>query len=156
MKKSIIVLSALFLFGCSDRDSDDVSKWLNYHFSEEPKACAYVFYDVKGAPALELKDQTINFNFDKQNIITTSSPIDFGWKSENKPGIKIFNYYNSDGSKIPEEEVPASATGATTIDDAEYDFTEIHFNDKEECFSDDSFENNEIFVELIEKIYKNN
>ncbi|MEO4054787.1 hypothetical protein [Solibacillus sp. CAU 1738] len=154
MKKSLILLSALCLFGCSDRESDDVAKQVNYHFSAEPKACAYVFYEVEGAPALELEDRNLNFRFDDQNIITTSSPLDFGWESKESAGIKTYNYYNSEGTKIAEEEIPTSVTGAVTVDDVEHDFTEIHFNDKEECFSDDSAENNKIFSELIEKIYK--
>lgn len=153
MKKSLILLSALCLFGCSDKSSDGLAKEINYHFSEELKACAYVFYDVKGAPALELKDQNIDFNFDEQNIFKTSSPAEFGWKSKDKPGIKTTNYYNSDGSKIADEAAPIELTGATTVDGIERVFTEIHFNDKEECFSDDSFENNKSFSELLEKIY---
>lgn len=158
MKKSLIIFSTLFLFGCSDKSADEVAKQVNYHFSEKSKACAYVFYDVKGALALKLEDRNLNLHFDNQNIISTSSPIDFGWKSAETPGIKTFNYYNSDGSKIADEEIPTAVTGATKINesDREYDFTEIHFNDKEECFSDDSFENSEIFAELIEKVYKNN
>lgn len=155
MKITLILLSTLlFLFGCSDRDSDEVAKQVNYYFSSEPKTCAFIFYNVEGAPTLKLEDRDLNHRFDDQNIILTSSSIDFGWTSEDRSGFRPYNYYKSDSSKITdEEEIPKEFTGGVTVDNIDRDYTVIHFNDKEECFSDDSTEDFNIFSELVKSIY---
>lgn len=78
--ETIYLAFYIFFFGCSDRDKGEIAKQENYYLSDE--ACAFIFYDVEGAPPLEIKNRTINYHFDERNILTTSSPYHFGWESE--------------------------------------------------------------------------
>ena len=157
MHKLFILFSVFILFGCSDRKIDEVAKEFNFYLSENKTACAFIFYDVEGTPALTIEDRIVSYHFNDENILTTSSPPDFGWKSKETSGFKPFNYYNGDGSFITnEEDKPMLYTSATTVDGVERHYTLLHFNDQEECFSDDSFEDNDITLDLVRKIYGTN
>ena len=153
----IFTVVALFLFGCSDRDRDEIAKEFNFYFSANETACAFIFYDVEAAPALTIENRIVNYDFDEQNILITSSQLDFGWQSKEASGFKTFNFYNTDGQLITnEDEKPPYFTGGVTVDGVERTYNVIHFNDREECFVDDSFENTEIFFDLVRKIYAKN
>lgn len=154
MKRLTILFVIFFLLGCSDRNGNEISKVNNHYFSDET-ACAFIFYDVEGAPELTIQDRTIDYRYGEQNILATSSPLDFGWASEEASGYRTLNFYKSDGLKIPLAEEPPIFTGGIDVDGIEYTYTVIHFNDREECFSNDINENNEIFTELVRKIYNN-
>lgn len=149
MKKYLLFLPFLFLFGCNDYASIS-----NYNFSDSQNACAFIFYNVQDTPALVLENKTVNYDFNDENIIATSSSADFAINKFNG-GFSTHNYFNADGSKIDLENEPPFFTGYKTIDETEYIYNVIHFNDKEECFSSDPFEDDKIFTELINKIYKN-
>ena len=153
----IFTVVALSLFGCSDRDRDEIAKEFNFYFSANETACGFIFYDVEEAPALTIENRIVSYNFDEQNILSTSSPIDFGWKSRENPGFAEFNFYNGDRELIiNEEEKPSYATGRITVDSEEHIFTMLHFSDREECFSDDLTEESERFFDLIRKTYAKN
>lgn len=55
-----------------------------------------------------------------------------------------------------EDEKPRQFTGSITVDDIERTYSVFHFNDREECFSNDYSEDTEIFFELVRKIYAKN
>ena len=154
MKKYFILLSIVFLFGCSDRDSDSVATQVNYHFSADETACAFIFYNVEDASPLTIKDNIIDYHFDQRNIITTSSSYDFGWKSKETSGFRSTNYYKADKSKINEDDI-AAANGSYTLEGIEHQFQVFHFNfnKQEECLSSDSSEDDSLFRKLIEEIY---
>lgn len=82
MKKLFLLFSIVFLFGCSDRPSSEIAKEVNYYFSEDETACAFIFYDVEDAPALTIRERVVYYHFGEQNILATSSPLDFGWSSK--------------------------------------------------------------------------
>lgn len=153
MKKYFIVFSILFLFGCNDRDSDDIASEVNYYFSSNDSFCAPIFYDVKNAPPLTIKDNVIDYHFDHQNLLTTSSSYDFGWKSKENSGFRTTNYYKEDGSRINENEI-TSVNGSYTLEDIEYHYDIFQYKGQEECFS--SEEDSLLLQNLIEKIYKKN
>ena len=70
-------------------------------------------------------------------------------------GFKSFNFYNSDGSLITnEDDKPNLNTTTTTVDGIERHYTLLDFKDQAECFSDDSFEDTDITFNLLRKIYK--
>jgi len=159
MKKLVILFAVFFLFGCSDRKIDEIAKEFNFYFSENNISCAFIFYDVEGAPALTIEDRIVDYHFNNENILITSSPQDFGWKSKETSGFKPFNYYNGDGSLITnEEDKPMIYTGSATVDDVERHYSLLDFNDQAECFPTDSFEQNEIemIFNLVRKIYGTN
>ena len=156
MNKFLLLFSPLLiLVGCSGIPSDDVASEINYHFSENQTACAFIFYDVEDAPPLTMEDRVIDYHFNDQNIITTSSSVDFGWKSEENSGSHDKNFYKADGSEIGQNNLPVF-NGGYTLNDTEYNFQVIHFNDQEECFAPDSVENDSLFKELIQEIYNLN
>lgn len=132
MKKLFMLLSVTFLFGCSDRNRNEIATLENYYLSDE--ACAFIFYEVEGAPPLEIKDRTINYHFDERNYITTSSSYDFGWATEESSGFRHQNFYRADGSAIPMGEEPQTYNGGKTIDNIERSYEFIHVDSKQGCF----------------------
>ena len=149
IKKFLLFLPALFLVGCGD-----YANTANYHFAENQNSCAFIFYDVEGAAPLVIEDKTVEYNFDENNIITTSSPPDFSLNKINR-GFREHNYFIADGSKLEGEEEPHFFTGSKVVHDKERIYHLFNFNDTEECFSNDIDEDNEIIRELFERIYKN-
>lgn len=149
MKKYLLFLPFLFLFGCND-----YANTANYHFAENQNSCAFIFYDVEGAAPLIIKDKTVEYNFDANNTITTSSPPDFSLNKINR-GYRTHNYFLADGSKLEFEEEPAFFTGSKVVHGKERIYDLFNFNSSEECFSNDIDEDNEIIRELFENIYKN-
>lgn len=154
-KFSLLFLTLLILVGCSGIPSDNVASEMNYHFSENQTGCAFIFYDVEDAPPLTMENRVIDYHFNDENIITTSSSADFGWKSEEDSGFHDKNFYKADGSELGQNNLP-TFNGSYTLDGTEYDYQVIHFNGQEECFASDSSENNKLFIDLLEKIYKKN
>lgn len=149
MKKYLLFLPFLFLSGCND-----YANTANYHFAENQNSCAFIFYDVEGAAPLIIKDKTVEYNFDANNTITTSSPPDFSLNKINR-GYRTHNYFLADGSKLEFEEGPAVFTGSKVVHGKERIYHLFNFNSSEECFSNDIDEDNEIIRELFENIYKN-
>lgn len=157
MKKLCIILPLILLFVCNTKDTTDVARKINYYFPENKTACAFVFYDVEAAPALTIKDHVVDYHLNEENILTTSSPSDFGWASEKFSGPRHVYFFNSDGSQIMDEDkMPLLSNGSVEVDGIERHYDGLHFSDKEECFSDDSFEDFDIFSELVREIYKEN
>lgn len=156
MKKFLIFTCTLILFGCSVKDNDEIAKKMNYYFSEDDATCAYIFYDVPGAPPLKIEDQTIHHYFDERNILATSSPSDFGWKSEESTVYKA-SYFKSDGSKVENEDDIFFGNGGQTVDGVEYSYQSFKLKDtdgKDACPSIDSSEDNPSLPSLIKEIYK--
>ena len=149
MKKYLLFLPFLFLFGCND-----YANTANYHFAENQNSCAFIFYDVEGAAPLIIKDKTVEYNFDANNTITTSSPPDFSLNKINR-GYRSHNYFLADGSKLEFEEEPAFFAGSKVVHGKERIYHLFNFNSSEECFSNDIDEDDEIIRELFENIYKN-
>lgn len=157
MKKLSILFFICFLSACGGRDTTDAAKELNYYSSADETACAFVFYGVEGAPPLTIQDHVVDYRFGRQNIFPTSSPSNFGWASEEFSGARHVNFYNSEGVQITnEEERPLLFNGSIAVDDIERDYDVLHFNDREECFTNDSFKDFSIFSELVREIYKEN
>lgn len=135
MKKRFLLISILFLFGCSDRPANQIAIEENYYFSNNETACAFIFYEVEGAPALEIENGVIHYYFDDWNIITTSSPYDFGWRSKEDGGWRDVHYYRQDGTKI--EEITNFGNGTVIYNDVEYDYASFYFGEQP-CFSKDT------------------
>lgn len=157
MKKISILFAALLLVGCSDRSKDEIAEQMNYYFSENETACAFIFYDVEGAEPLKIEDGIVNHHFDGKNLLLTSSPSDFGWKSKKTAGFSSTDYYIGDQLLPVEEEAEIRQfSGGIEVDGADRSYSVHHFNDREECFAKDSSENTEIFFGLVSEIYKKN
>lgn len=140
---------ALILTGCND-----YANTANYYFAENDNTCAFIFYDVEGAAPLVLEDKTVDYKFNEDNIIITSSPPNFSLNKINR-GFREHNYFLADGSKLEYEEEPGFFTGSKVVHGKERIYNLFNFTNKEECFSDDLNEEYKITRELIEKVYKN-
>lgn len=66
---------------------------MNYYFPKDFKGCAMVFYNVANSPSLEFKDGNINYHFDNNGMLMTSSPEDFGWEGRKNSGFHKSNFY---------------------------------------------------------------
>lgn len=154
MKKiGVLFLSMAVLFGCSDRPSNEIAKESNFHLSEIETSCAFIFYDVPDSPPLKLDNRVLNHPFDEENILTTSSTYDFGWKNKDTGGFKTFNYYNADGSKVEAGQEPFYSNGTISIDGKEYQHALLKFDENKNCFSEDDYEDYRLTTDLIRKVY---
>lgn len=152
MKKLIkLIPMTLLLLGCSDKPSEDIAKEVNYYFSNKETACAFIFYEVAGASPLKIEEHVIDYHFDENNIIKTSSSYDFGWKSKETGGFRGTHYYKQDGSKI--DDIFNFGNGSFIHNETEYDYASFYLSG-EPCFSKDGDEENKQFENLIKKIYK--
>jgi len=151
MKKIFILAFTLSLFGCSN--SDEISKVKNYYFSENATNCAYIFYNVEGAEPLTMKERTVNYHFNEQNIITTSSSYNFGWKYEDGSGPNEVHYFKGN-TKLEGKVDINSAKGSYTLEGVEYHYEELYLDKTAtSCFSEDTAEDNESFRNLIKNIF---
>lgn len=84
--------------------------------------CAYVLYNVEGAPELTLEEGTIKHRFNNQGISITSSPESFGWpdKDEGSGPIQLtYQYVDENGfitESIPIEEIHNQNLGSRDVD----------------------------------------
>lgn len=89
---------------------------MNYYFPEDFHGCAIIFYDIPNAPPLQLINREINYYFDENGILLTSSPQDFGWEGKKYSGGYKANYYRG-YELIDHEEVIFSALGEVEYPD---------------------------------------
>ncbi|MFL0364595.1 DUF6843 domain-containing protein [Pseudobacillus sp. 179-B 2D1 NHS] len=68
------------------------------------KGCAAIVYDVKSAPALEIKDKSITYRFNNEGVLYTSSPSDFAWEGEGSSDFHETSYVYVDekGKQVSE------------------------------------------------------
>lgn len=140
----------LLLTGCtqSSKHFDEA----NYYFSSNETACAYIFYNVPDAPVLKIENRIINHHFDEDNLLLTSSPEHFGWNNEDDSGFHKMNYYQGD-QQMSEQEIFAS-TGAYQYEGGpEFHFMTLQFDVSHDCLAEDNFEHNDLFKELLERVY---
>ncbi|WAA13381.1 DUF6843 domain-containing protein [Fervidibacillus halotolerans] len=83
---------------------------MNYYLPEGFQGCAYVFYNVESEPPLTLKDGVIDYHFNEDGILLTSSPPDFGWEGRDSSGFYQANYYSGD-RLMDKEEITFSSLG---------------------------------------------
>jgi hypothetical protein len=133
MKK--ITTTTLFLFflvvigGCSSMQEKKIREEVLL-----PKGyqggCSYIVYDVKDAPELELKDDTIIYNLNDNGVLATSSPEHFGWDNkETSPNLDRHYYYvnkNNDKEEISLDNIQHEGNGATSKEGTE-EITFRHF-----------------------------
>jgi hypothetical protein len=118
MKKLLISTAAAVVLGGG-------GYWLysNQPYDEEYlipkgfKGCVYIVYNVQGAPPLKVIDHTILYKFDKDGVLVTSSPEDFGWEGKEHSGFFEARYFYIDenGKKIAE--IPQEMIGQTVLGD---------------------------------------
>lgn len=147
MKRFLLVPLCL-LAACAPQSPVNVE---HFHM-KSGTACAHIFYDVPDAPPLEIVDKEIDYVFDEDNMLYTSSPITFGWATEDDSGARKHMFY-VDGEKI-EEQLPLFTSAYQMEQEPQRDYTVIHFNDVDECFDDDTTANTEIFEAMLNRIYK--
>lgn len=83
-----------------------------YYFPNGYKGCTYVIYNVKNAPELRVKDHTIQYKYNKEGIMLTSSPEDFGWEGQESSGLFNASYfYIDDNGKEIELELDKDVFG---------------------------------------------
>ncbi|MCL1698159.1 hypothetical protein [Lysinibacillus sp. BPa_S21] len=86
-----------------------------FYFPKGYEGCAYVVYNIEGTPQLEIEDNTIQYHFDEDGLVLTTSPQDFGWEGKENSGfhdVKYF-YVNENGEKI--NEIPESEIGFVSL-----------------------------------------
>ncbi|WAA09872.1 DUF6843 domain-containing protein [Fervidibacillus albus] len=102
----LMFIPAYWLFSSEEKISEQ-----NYYLPEGFEGCALIFYNVEGAPPLKLTDEgVINYHFNEDGILFTSSPEDFGWEGKDSSGFYKANYYKG-GQLISDEEIVASSLG---------------------------------------------
>ena len=134
MKKGpllIIVLIAFFvgaiILGFVLQRNDNKSSYKqNFALPNGFKGCAYVVYNVDGAPPLKIKDDTITYHFNNEGIAVTSSPQDFGWEGQEYSGSfdSKFYYVNENGEKVKDLEIDRNILGMSTGEASVQDNTE--------------------------------
>jgi hypothetical protein len=115
MRKLIIGIAAIIIVGVLlyaelNRPYDEA-----YAIPEGFTGCAYVVYNVEGAPPLKVKDNTIQYKLDKDGIMVTSSPEDFGWEGKEHSGFHKITYFYVDenGNKIAD--IPEDMIGQRVL-----------------------------------------
>ena len=86
-----------------------------FYFQDGYEGCAYVVYNIEGTPQLEIEDDTIQYHFDEDGLVLTSSPEDFGWEGRETSGFHETKYFyvNENGEKI--KEIPESEIGFVSL-----------------------------------------
>lgn len=90
-----------------------------FYFPEGYKGCAYVVYNIRGTPQLEILDGTIQYLFDEDGLLLTTSPPDFGWEGRDTSGFHDVRYFyiNEKGEKT--KEIPESEIGFVSLGESE-------------------------------------
>lgn len=86
-----------------------------FYFPEGFEGCSYVVYDLEGTPPLEIQDGAIQYRFDREGLVLTSSPQDFGWEGRDHSGMHktSYMYVNEQGKKT--SEIPNSEIGFVSL-----------------------------------------
>ena len=50
-----------------------------FYIPEGFEGCASIVYNIRGVHDLEVRKHTIQYHLDKDGILLTNSPADFGW-----------------------------------------------------------------------------
>ncbi|MEV9639594.1 hypothetical protein ABZ756_02705 [Mammaliicoccus sciuri] len=91
-----------------------------FYIPEGFEGCASIVYNIRGVHDLEVRKHTIQYHLDKDGILLTNSPADFGWKGKKNSGFHNIEYYyvNKDGgiSEIPAENIGQSTFGEYSKD----------------------------------------
>lgn len=109
----ILVAGLFFLFLVSSQKGADQTYLLPMGF----EGCVLVNYEVEGAPPLKIEDNEIVYHVPEDGIIDTSSPMDFGWVSEEHSGSyrsRAF-YVDQAGNtmqELPQEKIRFGANGS--------------------------------------------
>ncbi|MBB4826923.1 hypothetical protein HNO89_004207 [Sporosarcina luteola] len=107
---SVVIFFALAIYWWISRPLDEA-----FYVPEDFEGCASIVYDIQGVSALEVKNHTIQYHLDKDGILLTSSPADFGWEGQTSSGFHTTEYYyvnkNGKASEIPIEHIGQGTLG---------------------------------------------
>ncbi|QPA31254.1 DUF6843 domain-containing protein [Thermaerobacillus caldiproteolyticus] len=123
MKKLIISIAAVVVLiggGCNQPYDEAYDE--EYFIPKDFKGCVYTVYNVQGAPPLEVRDYTILYKFDKDGVLVTSSPENFGWEGKEHSGFFESRYFYVDEngkkiSEIPQKMISPPVFGTYTSED---------------------------------------
>lgn len=86
-----------------------------FYYPQGFEGCSYVVYNLEGTLPLEIEDGTIQYPFDEDGLVLTSSPSDFGWEGRDHSGFHQTEYFyvNTEGEEVGE--VPRSEIGFVSL-----------------------------------------
>ena len=79
------------------------------------RGCVSVVYDIQGVPELTVEDHTIIYTIEKDGILLTSSPDDFGWEGKENSGPHHINYFYVDENSNEVNEIPENLIGPVVL-----------------------------------------
>lgn len=111
---ALFFIFSLVTGGCSNKQEEKLKE--EVLLPKGYRGCAYVVYDIEGAPQLEIKDNTITYKLNEEGILATSSPETFGWVDEKaSPNIDRHYYYVDENGKKEEVALEGIQHGVTVL-----------------------------------------
>lgn len=145
----IIIIYVVILYNENSAKAD--FQTVVYEFPNTFRGCAVIFYDVEGAPPLEIVNERLTFSFlPNKEVLLTSSPQTFGWANEEHSGWYQTEIYVGD-KQLPADSIHAT-TGSFGHEQFEFNYSGIWAEGTPPCYAefDDVFALYEKHVQQVD------